>query len=64
MVILPVLFLPPVRFTDTNNDFSGLFLEISEKSGAVLKRCPGVIGLNFFTLICLMIDYELLAAYE
>jgi hypothetical protein len=34
---------------ETTRDFSGLSVVISVKAGAVLNRCPGVVGLNFLT---------------
>jgi hypothetical protein len=48
MVIFPVLFRPPDFFKDFTKDFSGVDLVISPKSGAILNRWPGVIGLIFF----------------
>ena len=49
MVILPVLFLPPVRFVGSRSAFSGLVLVRLLNTGAILKRCPDVRGLSFFT---------------
>ena len=49
MVILPVLFLPPVHLVGSRSAFSGLTLVRLLNTGAILKRCPDVRGLSFFT---------------
>jgi hypothetical protein len=52
MVILPLLFLPPVFFTVfITNDFSGLLAVMSSNEGAILCLVPGVTGFNFFNAI-------------
>jgi hypothetical protein len=48
---LPWLLRPPLFFKVTVSDFSGLLFVISANVGASLKRCPGVVGFNFFTAI-------------
>jgi len=50
MVILPVLFLPPLFLAGFNKDFSGVLLVITPlNTGAILNLCPGVVGLSFLT---------------
>jgi hypothetical protein len=49
MVILPVLFLPPLRFLGANKLFSGLSVVIASNPFTTLKRWAGVIGFNFLT---------------
>ena len=51
MVILPLLFLPPVFFRVFTNDFSGLLAVMSSNEVASLCLVPGVTGLNFFNAI-------------
>jgi len=47
MVILPVLFLPPLLEPPYVSDFSGLEAVTSVKSLMTLCLWPGVVGLNF-----------------
>src|SRR5262245_8934595 len=47
MVMRPLLLRPPLRFLGSVSDFSGWSRVISSKVSAVLKRCPGEVGLNF-----------------
>jgi hypothetical protein len=62
MVILPLLFLPPLFLTVVTSDFSGLLAVMSSKEGAILCLVPGVTGFSFFNAIVqkLNVDYTLL----
>jgi hypothetical protein len=51
MVILPLLFLPPLFLTVVTSDFSGLLAVMSSKEGASLCLVPGVTGFSFFNAI-------------
>src|SRR5580704_14562076 len=48
-VTSPCEFLPPVRFFDSVNDFSGVCFVMSLLSSMVRKRRDGVYGLNVFS---------------
>ena len=50
-VTLPRLFLPPVFFTGTSNDFKGSVVVISAKSITVRNLFPGDVGLYFLIAI-------------
>src|SRR5210317_953425 len=56
MVILPSLFRPPDFLIGAKRLFSGLSVVIESKSVTTLKRCPGVIGFNFFNPIFIYLD--------
>src|SRR5262245_11989998 len=45
-VVRPWTLRPPLRERDARRDFSGVDLVISEKSGEVWKRRPGLVGLR------------------
>jgi hypothetical protein len=51
MVILPLLFLPPLLLTVFTSDFSGLLAVMSSNDGASLCLDPGVTGFSFFNAI-------------
>jgi hypothetical protein len=46
-VIRPLLFRPPRFLTGSTRLFSGSDLVTSAKSETVMKRRPGLVGLNF-----------------
>src|SRR5271157_2958037 len=51
VVILPVLFLPPVFLTRATRDFSGFFSVISSYVRPLMNLLPAEVGLNSLTPI-------------
>src|SRR5512134_3335838 len=46
----PLLLRPPVFFTGSTRLFSGSLFVTSENSETVMKRRPGLVGLNFLAM--------------